>query len=129
MVVGLCLATTKANLADKWELNLVKFKRGCTADQLAALSLKHRQCNDFDKLFALCQKVCGIGSMERTAIRTVGTKTTSWKLSSVSERHTVSHVSSRPALAGPWPSGQEPVPILFSNGKVEWIWESTEVQV
>ena len=62
-------AATKAGLLDKWELCLVKFEMGCSAEQQAALSLKQRDANvkGFDDLFALCQTIGTMGKSESKA--------------------------------------------------------------
>jgi hypothetical protein len=62
-------AATKAGLLDKWELCLVKFEMGCSAEQLSALSLKQRDANvkGFDDLFVLCQAIGTMGKSESKA--------------------------------------------------------------
>jgi len=42
---------------DNWPLCLAKFEGGCTINQKAHLSLKHRDCRTFGELIALCQTV------------------------------------------------------------------------
>jgi hypothetical protein len=58
-VVAVNGEATRSGMIALWPGCLAKFETGCSAMQLAALSVRHHSCKDFSELFDLCQSMTG----------------------------------------------------------------------